>query len=68
MIWLGYGYVAACLLVIVSFLAGSVALFASGILSFGFIDEFLQIGVPVVAVAGMMVRAVFVRIPAPVGN
>ena len=68
LIWLGYGYIGVCLLVIVGFIGGGVALFASRSLPLGLADEFLQVGIPAVAVAGLMVRAVFVRIPPPEGH
>lgn len=67
LIWLGYGYIAACLLVIVGFVVGGGLLFASGHMPFGLVDNFLQIGIPAIAVAGLMIRAVFVRIPPPEG-
>jgi Zn-dependent protease with chaperone function len=68
LVWLGYGYIAACLAVILGFLVGGGALFATGTLRLGFADEFLRIGLPAAAVAAMMIRAVFVRIPPPEGH
>ncbi|MDJ0847287.1 MAG: M48 family metalloprotease [Myxococcota bacterium] len=68
LVWLGYGYVGACLVVILGFLGGGVAIFASGALRLTLLDEFLRIGVPAIAIAGLMVRAVFVRIPRPEGH
>ncbi len=68
LVWLGYGYVGACLLVIAGFIGGGIAIFASGTLRFGLLDEFLRIGIPAIAIAGLMVRAIFVRIPPPEGH
>ncbi len=68
LLWLGYGYIGLCLTIILAFVAGGVALFVTGTLRVGLLDNFLRIGIPAVAIAAMMVRAVFVRIPPPRGR
>ncbi len=66
-IFLGYVYIALTILLIAGFTIGGILLFATGTLKLMFVDEFLQVGVPLVIVAGLMARAVFVRIPRPEG-
>ncbi|MFK8029124.1 MAG: M48 family metalloprotease [Gammaproteobacteria bacterium] len=65
---LGYGYVVVSVLVIVGFILGGAYLFGSGTLRWTLVDEFLQMGVPAVVVAGLMIRALFVKVPTPSGT
>jgi len=67
LVCLGYAYIGFCLLVIAGFVAGGAAAFATGKVRVIFLDDFLKIAVPAVVVAGMMLRAFFVRIPPPEG-
>jgi Zn-dependent protease with chaperone function len=68
LVCLGYGYIAFCLLLISGFLLGGAALLVSGKLPLGLVDNFLRIAVPGVVLAGLMLRAFFVRIPTPEGT
>lgn len=65
---LGYGYVVLSVLIIAAFVVGSVLLFATGTLSLLWADNFLKAGIPLVLIAGLMLRAIFVRLPTPDGT
>ena len=64
---LGYGYVFVTIALIVVFVGGGTLLFATGTLSLLLVDNFAKIGIPLVIVAGLMLRAVFTRLPPPEG-
>src|SRR5262245_63066716 len=61
LVCLGYGYIALCVLVILGFVGGGAALFASGVARLSLLDNYLRVAVPAVGLAGLMLRAFFVR-------
>lgn len=64
---LGYGYIALVILLLVGWLVGGAALFATGVLSLAFADNFIRGSIPVLIAAGLMARAIIVRVPPPDG-
>jgi Zn-dependent protease with chaperone function len=64
---LGYGSILLILALIVAFVGTGVLMFFTGTIPVMLADNFIKAGIPLLIVAGLTTRAVFMRLPGPSG-